>query len=979
MINKQLSFKNINIFTAFLVWLTVIIVYYLTKAPTLSFWDCGEFIAASHVLGIPHPPGTPLYILLGRVFSILPISEDPAVRINLLSVIPSSFGALFGYLAASKLLRITLPDKESLTTKILTIAGSASGAFFLAFGFTNWNNSVEAEVYGLAMMIIMAIFWLTFNYFESRGSLKAERIMLLIVFLAIAGIGIHMTTFLIIPAIALVFIINKKADFKIWLTFGGLFIFELYMLFAFSSRPDEVANYVPIIIISVIYIFYLFSLESISKIYYYVGLLFLLNLLPILGSYTKTITGNENLINFLNPIATGGIVLLLLSGFWFVILFIKNRNNIHSLIAGIFALTGSAMIGLLHLFHGSSAYKPFLIISAALLLLTFYIFRSFIKWTYLVAIATVSLVILGVNEFLTGLIVGTVLVLLMGLVFKFPNWKNALLILLVAIIGYSVQFYIPIRSAQQPVINEGNPSYSPQQTIDFMERKQYIRTPMTVRMFERRGEWENQFGDFRRMGYWGFFKKQYGIYGNSFIFLFVLGLFGIWEIIRRRTEYGIPLMILIFLASVGLVLYMNFADGTRQHPVTNVDYLEVRDRDYFFTPAFMLYGLMIGVSIPFIIQFIRESLFQKSKPIRKIVIYSMMVLFLLPIYSFANNYVKVNRSNNYIPYDYATNVLKSADQNAILFTLGDNDTFPLWCIQEAYKERTDVAIVNLTLANARWYIKQVKNNLDVNLGWTDQQIDDLKIFRDQNGKIHRFSEQMVSAIIKNNINKRPINFYVGVSGSRREYNGRSIDSMLSLQGLVYKLNTESIGMRIDLDKTIDLFKDEFNFRGIGDKSVYKSEITNRMIRSYVSSILKTCDTLRKDDRVGEMKDLLMIGLDIIPHSPTMINYLGAYYSEFNMLTELEALIDTTQHGNKPRLTVMLAMSYMRNNQESKAEEIYWETLRKYPYQITVLRDLLYYYYRTNNEEKFNELVLFWREKNPTDDKIDFLLKSLFQE
>jgi hypothetical protein len=500
---------------------------------------------------------------------------------------------------------------------------------------------------------------------------------------------------------------------------------------------------------------------------------------------------------------------------------------------------------------------------------------------------------------------------------------------------------------------------------------------MTERMFERRAEWENQFGNFRRMGFWGFFKEQYGIYGNSFIFLFVLGLFGIWEIIRRRTEYGIPLMILLFLASVGLILYMNFADGTRQHPVTNVDYIEVRDRDYFFTPAFMLYGLMIGVSIPFIIQFVRETLFQKSKLIRNVVIYSMMVLFLLPVYALGNNYSKVDRSKNYIPYDFATNILKSADRNAILMTLGDNDTFPLWCIQEAYKERTDVAIVNLTLANARWYIKQVKNNLNVDLGWTDQQIDDLKIYRDQNGKIHRYSEQMVSAIIKNNINKRPINFYVGVSGSKREYNGKSLDSLLSLQGLVYKLNTSATGMKIDVDKSVDLFINEFNYRGIDDKSVYKDETTNRMIRAYVNSIVKTCDTLRKDDRVSEMKDLLMIGLDIIPHSPTLINYLGAYYSEFNMIPELEALIDTTQHGHKPRLTVMLAISYMRNNQEEKAENIYWEILRKYPTQTTVLRDLLYYYYRTNNEAKFNELILFWKEKNPNDVKIDVLLKSLF--
>jgi len=646
------------------------------------------------------------------------------------------------------------------------------------------------------------------------------------------------------------------------------------------------------------------------------------------------------------------------------------------MIAGVFALTGCAMIGLLHLFHGDVAYKPFLVISAVLLILTFYIFKTYINWIYLIAISSVSFIILGVNEFLYGILIGSVLIIIFGFIFKLSYWKNALLILLVAVIGYSVHLYIPIRSAQQPTINEGNPSYSIQQTIDYLERKQYIRTPMTKRMFERRGEWENQFGNFNRMGFWGFFKEQYGIYGNSFIILFVLGLFGIWEIIRRRSEYGIPIMILIFLASVGLVLYMNFADGTRQDLEGGNAHLEVRDRDYFFTPAFILYGLMIGVSIPFLIQFVRETLFRNSIVIRKVVLISMMILFLLPVYTLANNYTKVDRSNNYIPYDYSSNILKSTEPNSILMVLGDNDTFPLWCLQEAYKERKDIAVVNLTLANARWYIKQVKNNLGVNLGWTDEQIDDLKLFRDQNGKIHRFSEQMVSALIKNNIDKRPINFFIGVPSAHRVYNGHLLDTLLSLEGLVYRLNNSPGSAYINVDKTLDLFKYKYSFRGIDDSSVYKDETTSRMIRSYVSSIIKICDTLRKDDRVTEMKDLIMLGLNIIPHSPTLINYLGACYSEYGMIPELEKLIDTTQFGNKTRLRVMLAMSYMRNGLESKAEEIYWEILNKYPNQDIVFRDLLHYYYRTRNSEKFSELVSFWKDKNPNDKEIDLFLESL---
>ena len=99
--------KNIdktNALIAGLVWLIAIFVYLLTKAPTLSFWDCGEFIAVSYILGIPHPPGTPLYVLVGRIFSIIPLFSDISARVNFLSSLTSSFTAVFGYLSAVRML-----------------------------------------------------------------------------------------------------------------------------------------------------------------------------------------------------------------------------------------------------------------------------------------------------------------------------------------------------------------------------------------------------------------------------------------------------------------------------------------------------------------------------------------------------------------------------------------------------------------------------------------------------------------------------------------------------------------------------------------------------------------------------------------------------------------------------------------------------------------------------------------------------------
>ena len=151
LIDKKVSFDRTNAVLAGLVFLGAFIVYAMTVQRTLSFWDCGEFIACSYILGIPHPPGTPLFVLLGRLFSIAPFVHDISYRVNYLSVISSSLTAMFSYLLTVRLVGYFFGDKRNdrLNRIIAYIGGVASG-FFVAFSETNWGNSVEAEVYGLA-------------------------------------------------------------------------------------------------------------------------------------------------------------------------------------------------------------------------------------------------------------------------------------------------------------------------------------------------------------------------------------------------------------------------------------------------------------------------------------------------------------------------------------------------------------------------------------------------------------------------------------------------------------------------------------------------------------------------------------------------------------------------------------------------------------------------------------------------------------
>jgi len=457
----------------------------------------------------------------------------------------------------------------------------------------------------MSMMLLMAILWLTLVYCEKRGTAAGERVLLAIVYLAFLGIGVHMTTFLILPACALVFVLKKDAPAGSWFLLAALFVMEFYLIFAFSSRPDEIPYFLPILFVFLFYLFYALSFDRIPREVMLIGAGFALSSLPVVGLLNPSFMGAATLIGIVS------FIMLMLYALYILALYYRNRRSKNpvlwqTVVGALFVVVAAFMTALL--MSNVKGYAGFLVLSIALLVIVGSIVWRHINLPILIALGSVSLVILGIMPFVYGILLAVVGILFLGLILKLPNWRTALLVVLVAILGFSAHLYIPIRSAQDPYINENNPSQNLTATINFLERKQYGSQSMIERMFERRAEWENQFGAYRRMGFWSFFQEQYGTSGPRFFALFVVGLFGIWEIVRRRKETGLFVVILLLISSVGLVLYMNFADGTRQNPVTGRDYIEVRDRDYFFTPAYMLFGLAIGLGLSGLVQFVRDSI-----------------------------------------------------------------------------------------------------------------------------------------------------------------------------------------------------------------------------------------------------------------------------------------------------------------------------------------------------------------------------------
>jgi len=457
-----------KVVTALFVWATTLIVYIQTMAPTLSFWDCGEFIAVSHILGIPHPPGTPLYVMVGRIFSIIPFFEDISARINFLSALTNSFTALFGFFIAVRIMGSWFSDSDR-TNKFLIYGGAAAGAFFLAFGLTQWNNSVEAEVYGMAMMLFTAIFLLCQICYEHRGTPLADRIMILIIYLAVLGVSVHMTIMLVLPVAALFLILKKSTPTKIWFSM------------AIFLRAGEIPFTIPVAIVFTVFLFYMLSFEHIPKFSIVVAAGFILSLLPLFASGLSI---SNSAIDYIG----GGsfVVMLLYSSYRLFSLYSIRQRKANILksdaAAAWFVLAAGVMSGIV-LIDAMQGYELFLKISALMTVgLLIYVWR-YLRLSIVIALVAVGLVIVGIKQFVFGLFGAAIIIFIFGRFFRLPDWKPALMIILVAVVGFSVHLFIPIRAGQQPAINENNPAVSISEILDdpveslrpvigFLERKQ---------------------------------------------------------------------------------------------------------------------------------------------------------------------------------------------------------------------------------------------------------------------------------------------------------------------------------------------------------------------------------------------------------------------------------------------------------------------------------------------------------------------------
>jgi len=499
---------------------------------------------------------------------------------------------------------------------------------------------------------------------------------------------------------------------------------------------------------------------------------------------------------------------------------------------------------------------------------------------------------------------------------------------------------------------------------------------MIERMFERRSEWKNQFGDFQRMGFWRFFKEQFGPAGGGFFVPLILGLFGIWETIRRRLDIGLPLLVLTVVCTVGLVLYMNFADGTRINPTTGQDYLEVRNRDYFFTPGFMLFGLAIGLGIAAVIDMVRDVFSRFGPVIRNVSFGVASLLVLLPSVPLANNYFYNDRSRNFMAYDYANNYLMSCEKNSIFITNGDNDTFPVWCLQEVYGIRKDVKVVNLSLANTQWYMRQLRDQHGVPISFTDEQIDNIRGYRTQDGTVFRIQDQLVDNILVTNRWKYPVHLGFTVPEDNRKFKGRTLDSNLVLEGMVFTLVTDRKGTSVNFDLTSQRYLEDYSYRGIADSTIHKNESTARLMNNYVQGFLFIADSLRV---AGDYEGALAIvrkSMELNPASFDNYAYACQVFAYMGYMDTLVTFIEEAPTTRKRELYFNWGVSSAVAGRFDDAEYVLELTHEKFPEYLDGFRQLVRLHYQRQNWDRLYEVVNNWINRHPDDLETKGMLRQL---
>jgi len=326
------------------------------------------------------------------------------------------------------------------------------------------------------------------------------------------------------------------------------------------------------------------------------------------------------------------------------------------------------------------------------------------EWSQWLAYCAIFAVIMatGMEKAIVLQIAAGVYVIVLLYTFTNGHWRFTLALLGVAVVGVSVYMFLPIRSAHFPPINEGEPT-TLQALWAVLARQQYGKPPITQRQADFGAQillWVQYF-----RWQWGHDFAQ-NVQAMLAVIFGGLGVLGAWRHFKADRRQAYAMLTLMLTMTLLLIIYLNFKYGYSQYLPRALP-REVRERDYFFLVSFALWGIWVGIGLATLMEWVQDGLRERIAQETKRWAYAVPVLALALI-PLAGNRLTASRAHETLARDFAADLLNSVEPYGVLVTAGDNDTFPLWYAQEVEGIRKDITIINLSLANTDWYLRQMQ-------------------------------------------------------------------------------------------------------------------------------------------------------------------------------------------------------------------------------------------------------------------------------
>ena len=747
---------NFNKWNTILGWITFVIAlttYSLTVEPTMSFWDCGEYIATAAKLEVGHPPGAPLFQMLGAFFAMFATNKETiALMVNMLSVFSSAFTILFLFWSSSIILRkiISQYTKINKNNAVVILGSSLVGALTFTFSDSFWFNAVEAEVYAMATLFIALLFWLGLRWEQDMNTPRGNRWLLLISLVVGLSFGVHFMALLTIPAIGFLYFFKnyKTVTVKNFIIANVvivavlLFIFKLllpYTLAFFGKMEIFMVNSFRLPFDSGTLLALLLIIA-----FFYFGL-----------QYTK-----KKELPFLNTILLCTLFVLIGFSTWMMLPIRANADTVinenkPSDAAEVLAYYNREQYGVNPLFYGPQYTDAFAGLDADnpysdkapnyerdYKTGKYVIVNNYIKAEQNTddnqkAILPRLWSTDHIENYMSFTDVPEI-----KLNQNYP-FEDDLAQYGVDISKISeeqaAQAVSQLKEEMQKNIVDFKKAYA-QKQLDNEDYVAFLKRYSDYLIIEKPSALDNisfmieyQFGYmYGRYLLWNFVGRQNDVQGkydnldgnwmsgikfidelhlgkgisenlpqdvsnnkgrNFYYFLpFILGIIGLLYHAKRDLKSFYVLLALFLFTGLALKIYLN------ERP------FEPRERDYALVGSFYVFAIWIGFGVYAIYEKIGEYL--KSNIVGPAVIAA--TLLAAPVLMASQNWDDHDRSGKYTAIAMARNYLESCDKNAILFTIGDNDTFPLWYAQEIENIRTDVKIVNTSLFMTDWYIDQMK-------------------------------------------------------------------------------------------------------------------------------------------------------------------------------------------------------------------------------------------------------------------------------